>query len=211
MPNVAERDNLKQADEADNGPGQTLRALIDDILDLAKIEAGKMEFTLEKLALSDVIREASQQMEPMIRRKSLSYTVDVAADTPAIISDRTKLKQVLLNLLSNAMKFTNRGGVSVVARPHAMGVRIGINDTGIGIKPEHLSVIWEDFRQVDQSRTREFGGTGLGLSITRKLMDRLGGAIAVESIVAVGTSFTVILPLEAPQQGHDATPRSGPA
>lgn len=183
-----------------------LRALIDDILDLAKIEAGKMQFVLEPLQLIEVIKEASQQMEPMIRRKSLSYTVDVAADTPSIVSDRTKLKQVLLNLLSNAMKFTNRGGVSIVARPHAMGVRLDVNDTGIGIKPEHLSVIWEDFRQVDQSRTREFGGTGLGLSITRKLVERLGGTISVESIVAVGTSFTVMLPREAPPElAMDAT------
>ncbi len=182
-----------------------LRILIDDILDLAKIEAGKMQFTLEKLPLADVMREASQQMEPMIRRKSLSYTVDISDDAPPIISDRTKLKQVLLNLLSNAMKFTNRGGVSIVVRPHAMGVRIDINDTGIGIKPEHLSVIWEDFRQVDQSRTREFGGTGLGLSITRKLVERLGGVISVESIVGVGTSFTVLLPLEAPPQQMEAT------
>ena len=177
-----------------------LRALIDDILDLAKIEAGKMQFTLERLSLTDIISETNQQMEPMIRRKSLSYTVDVSPDTPQIVSDRTKLKQVLLNLLSNAMKFTNKGGVSIVARPHAMGVRIDINDTGIGIRPEHLSVIWEDFRQVDQSRTREYGGTGLGLSITRKLVERLGGTIAVESIVGVGTTFTIMLPLAAPAQ-----------
>jgi signal transduction histidine kinase len=180
-----------------------LRALIDDILDLAKIEAGKMQFTLEQLSLTDVMKEASAQMEPMIRRKSLSYTVDVSNDTPPILSDRTKLKQVLLNLLSNAMKFTNKGGVSIVVRPHAMGIRIDINDTGIGIKPEHLSVIWEDFRQVDQSRTREYGGTGLGLSITRKLVERLGGAISVESIVAVGTTFTIMLPLSAPAQLTD--------
>ena len=177
-----------------------LRALIDDILDLAKIEAGKMQFTLEELSLADVLKEVSLQMEPMFRRKALSYTVDAAADTPTIVSDRTKLKQILLNLLSNAMKFTTRGGVSVVVRPHAMGVRVDVNDTGIGIRPEHLSVIWEDFRQVDQSRTREFGGTGLGLSITRKLVERLGGTISVESIVGVGTSFTVMVPLEAPQQ-----------
>jgi PAS domain S-box-containing protein len=177
-----------------------LRALIDDILDLAKIEAGKMVFTLESLALAEVIKETSQQMEQMLRRKSLSYTVDVPADLPNIVSDRTKLKQVLFNLLSNAIKFTNKGGVSVVVRPHAMGVRLDVNDTGIGIKPEYLSVIWEDFRQVDQSRTREFGGTGLGLSITRKLVERLGGTISVESIVGVGTTFTVMLPLEAPSQ-----------
>jgi PAS domain S-box-containing protein len=175
-----------------------LRALIDDILDLAKIEAGKMQFSFEELALPAVLREVSEQIEPMMRRKSLSYSVDVADDTPHIVSDRTKLKQVMLNLLSNAMKFTNKGGVSIVVRPHAMGVRLDVNDTGIGIRPEHLSVIWEDFRQVDQSRTREFGGTGLGLSITRKLLDRLGGTISVESIVGVGTTFTVMLPIEAP-------------
>jgi signal transduction histidine kinase len=177
-----------------------LRALIDDILDLAKIEAGKMQFTLEKLSLVDVMKEVGEQIEPMIRRKSLNYSIDIGAHTPAIVSDRTKLKQVLLNLLSNAMKFTNKGGISVIAREHAMGVRIDINDTGIGIRPEHLSVIWEDFRQVDQSRTREFGGTGLGLSITRKLVERLGGTIAVESLVGVGTTFTVLLPLESPAQ-----------
>jgi PAS domain S-box-containing protein len=183
-----------------------LRALIDDILDLAKIEAGKMQFTLEQLSFAEVMREVSQQMEPMFRRKALSYTVDIAHDAPTVVSDRTKLKQILLNLLSNAMKFTTRGGVSVVVRQHAMGVRVDVNDTGIGIRPEHLSVIWEDFRQVDQSRTREFGGTGLGLSITRKLVERLGGTISVESIVGVGTSFTVMLPLEAPQQ---AAPDAG--
>jgi signal transduction histidine kinase len=159
-----------------------------------------MAFTLEELSFAEVMREVSQQMEPMFRRKALSYTVDIAHDAPTIVSDRTKLKQILLNLLSNAMKFTTRGGVSVVVRQHAMGVRVDVNDTGIGIRPEHLSVIWEDFRQVDQSRTREFGGTGLGLSITRKLVDRLGGTISVESIVGVGTSFTVMLPLAAPHQ-----------
>jgi len=207
-------DQQKDALDRTRAAADHLRALIDDILDLAKIEAGKMQFTLEDLTLSEVVREASQQMEPMIRRKSLSYTVDIAPETPTISSDRTKLKQILLNLLSNAMKFTTRGGVSVVVRPHAMGVRLDINDTGIGIRPEHLSVIWEDFRQVDQSRTREFGGTGLGLSITRKLVERLGGTISVESIVGVGTSFTVILPIKAPDNaapdGMATTARTTP-
>ena len=192
----------KQRDPLDRtrAAADHLRALIDDILDLAKIEAGKMQFTLEELSLPEVVKEVSQQMEPMIRRKSLSYTVDIARNVPTIISDRIKLKQILLNLLSNAMKFTTHGGVSIVVRDHAMGVRMDVNDTGIGIRPEHLSVIWEDFRQVDQSRTREFGGTGLGLSITRKLVERLGGTISVESIVGVGTTFTVMLPIEAPAQ-----------
>ena len=115
-----------------------LLALINDILDLAKIEAGKMPFQLEELDLAEVIRDVSQQMEPMVRRKSLSYSTEIGRDTPFIHSDRTKMKQILLNLLSNAVKFTNKGGVSVVARAHAMGVRIDVNDTGIGIRPQHL-------------------------------------------------------------------------
>jgi PAS domain S-box-containing protein len=186
-----------------------LRALIDDVLDLARIEAGKMQFHLEDLDLAEVIRDVSQQMEPMVRRKSLSYSTDIARDTPVVSSDRTKLKQILLNLLSNALKFTNRGGVSIVVRPHAMGIRIEVNDTGIGISPQHLSVIWEDFRQVDQSRTREFGGTGLGLSITKKLVERLGGMITVESIVAVGSTFSVLLPRQAPQIETPDAPNTG--
>ena len=98
-----------------------------------------------------------------------------------------------------ALSSSRRGGSSGgFELEHASGVRLDINDTGIGIRPEHLSVIWEDFRQVDQSRTREFGGTGLGLSITRKLVERLGGTISVESLVGAGTTFTVLLPLEAP-------------
>jgi signal transduction histidine kinase len=96
------------------------------------------------------------------------------------------------------MKFTNRGGISVTCRPHAMGVRIDVNDTGIGISTQHLSVIWEDFRQVDQSRTREYGGTGLGLSITRKLLDRLGGMVSVRSKYGEGSVFTVLLPQRTP-------------
>jgi len=115
-----------------------------------------------------------------------------------ILTDRTKVKQVLLNLLSNAVKFTNRGGVSVKARCAPSGVRIEVIDTGIGIKESDLQAIWEDFRQVDQSRTREYGGTGLGLSITRKLLDRLGGSVSAQSHYGEGSTFSVFLPLKTP-------------
>jgi signal transduction histidine kinase len=105
---------------------------------------------------------------------------------------------VLLNLLSNAVKFTNKGSVVVEARCATAGVRIDVIDTGIGIRQSDLQAIWEDFRQVDQSRTREFGGTGLGLSITRKLLERLGGSVTVKSNYGEGSTFSVYLPLEAP-------------
>jgi len=108
------------------------------------------------------------------------------------------VKQILLNLLSNSVKFTSHGGITVEVRCAPGGVRIDVIDTGIGIRQADLQAIWEDFRQVDQSRTREFGGTGLGLSITRKLLERLGGSVTVQSTYGEGSRFSVYLPLTAP-------------
>jgi PAS domain S-box-containing protein len=192
--------NARQSDALSRGraAAEHLLALINDILDLAKIEAGKMPLHLEDVSLRDVILEVAQQVEPMVRKKQLDFSIDVDEDCPSIYTDRTKVKQVLLNLLSNAVKFTNRGQVSVDARCETDGVRIDVIDTGIGIRPNDLQAIWEDFRQVDQSRTREFGGTGLGLSITRKLLERLGGSVAVQSTYGEGSTFSVYLPLRVP-------------
>jgi PAS domain S-box-containing protein len=192
--------NPRQSDALMRGraAAEHLLALINDILDLAKIEAGKMPLHLEDVSLREVVTEVSQQIEPMVRKKQLDYTIDVSPDCPLIYSDRTKIKQVLLNLLSNAAKFTNRGSVSVRAACAPGGVRIDVVDTGIGIRQTDLQAIWEDFRQVDQSRTREFGGTGLGLSITRKLLERLGGSVTVKSIYGEGSTFSVYLPLRVP-------------
>jgi PAS domain S-box-containing protein len=192
--------NPKQRDALGRGrlAAEHLLALINDILDLAKIEAGKMPLHLEDVSLREVTMEVTQQVEPMVRKKQLDFEIDVAADCPVIYSDRTKIKQVLLNLLSNAVKFTNKGGVSIEAHCVPGGVRIDVVDTGIGIRQSDLQAIWEDFRQVDQSRTREFGGTGLGLSITRKLLERLGGSVAVQSTYGEGSTFSVFLPERLP-------------
>jgi PAS domain S-box-containing protein len=192
--NTRQRDALLRGRAA----AEHLLALINDILDLAKIEAGKMPLRLEEVSLRDVTLEVTQQIEPMVRKKQLEFTIDIAPDCPPIYSDRTKVKQILLNLLSNAVKFTNRGRVSVEAHRAVDGVRIDVIDTGIGIRASDLHAIWEDFRQVDQSRTREFGGTGLGLSITRKLLDRLGGSVDVRSTYGEGSTFSVYLPLRVP-------------
>jgi PAS domain S-box-containing protein len=182
--------------------GQHLQALIDDILDLAKIEAGKMPLHLEEIPLREVVIEVAQQLEPMVRKKGLEATYRVAEDGMLVYTDRTKLKQILLNLLSNAAKFTHVGWVRLDATRSDDFVRIAVSDSGIGIRSEHLDAIWEDFRQIDQSRTREFGGTGLGLSITRKLLERLGGNVHVESSFGVGTTFTVWLPVRFAPAGE---------
>jgi PAS domain S-box-containing protein len=192
--NSRQRDALLRGRAA----AEHLLALINDILDLAKIEAGKMPLRLEEVSLRDVTLEVAQQVEPMVRKKQLKFTIDIAPDCPPIYSDRTKVKQILLNLLSNAVKFTSRGGVTVEAHRAVDGVRIDVIDTGIGIRASDLQAIWEDFRQVDQSRTREFGGTGLGLSITRKLLDRLGGSVDVRSTYGEGSTFSVYLPFRVP-------------
>jgi signal transduction histidine kinase len=159
------------------------------------------------VTIRDIVLEVGQQIEPMVRKKQLQFTTDVSPDVPPIMTDRTKVKQVLLNLLSNAVKFTTKGGVTLRARPAEGGVQIDVIDTGIGIRADDLQAIWEDFRQVDQSRTREFGGTGLGLSITRKLLDRLGGSVTVHSNYGEGSVFSVTLPLSVKvTQGDTRTP-----
>src|SRR5215831_3147082 len=203
--------NQRQHDALARGraAAEHLLALINDILDLAKIEAGKMPMYIEEVPLDDVMSEVSQQIEPMVRKKQLEYVVDVDRDCPSLNTDLTKVKQILLNLLSNAVKFTNRGRITVEARCAPGGIRIDVIDTGIGIRASDLQTIWEDFRQVDQSRTREFGGTGLGLSITRKLLERLGGSVTVQSTYGEGSRFSVYLPLAVVEPSSDEQPRPG--
>ena len=174
---------------------QHLLELINDILDLSKIEAGKMPLHLESVSVQEVVAELSESVLPMVRRKELTFEAVVDGEIPPINTDRTKLKQVLLNLLSNAIKFTQEGCVIVrvtLAGEHR--VRFSVEDTGIGIKPEDVKSIFDDFRQVDQSHTKEYGGTGLGLSITKKLLTLLQGQIVVESTYGAGTKFIVELP-----------------
>ena len=183
---------------------QHLLELINDILDLSKIEAGKMPLHVEQVVLPEVIAELGETVEPMIRARNLEFRTHVDEDLPILDTDRTKLRQVLLNLISNAIKFTHEGYVALSVRHVGGIVRMTIEDTGVGIKPEDLEAIFEDFRQIDQSHTREYGGTGLGLSITRKLLTLLGGSIAVESTYGTGTRFVIELPYAAPAEGESS-------
>ncbi len=185
---------------------QHLLALINDILDLAKIEAGRMPLHLDDVTLADIVTEISQQIEPLVKKKSLSFNVEMPPKKLTLHTDRTKVKQILLNLLSNAAKFTHKGGIWVTISKDDEDLRFDVRDTGIGIKESDLESMWDDFRQVDQSRTREFGGTGLGLSITRKLVDALGGHVFAESVFGKGSTFTVVLPIRSVVR-HDDSPR----
>jgi PAS domain S-box-containing protein len=184
---------------------QHLLELVNDVLDLAKIEAGKMPIHIEPVDVSLLMRELSLTIEPMVRRKNLEYRLDIEPGLPLVETDRTKVKQIVLNLLSNAAKFTHEGFIELSVRRmrERSGVEIAVRDTGIGIKQEHMSTIFEDFRQVDQSSTREYGGTGLGLSITNKLLSLLGGTIRVDSHAGKGSTFTVWLPLRSDEIAPD--------
>ncbi|MBW3571650.1 MAG: PAS domain-containing sensor histidine kinase [Gemmatimonadetes bacterium] len=189
-----------------------LLELVNDILDLARIEAGRMPLHLEPVSLAALVASVVDSVEPMARARGLRLEVDVPAELPALITDRTRVKQIVINLVSNAVKFTREGSVTVTGRalPEAETVEIEVADTGIGIDAEALPGIFEDFRQVDQSSTREFGGTGLGLSIVRKLLGLLGGSIRARSAPGEGSTFTVTLPLRTPDvpEGEESIRRA---
>jgi signal transduction histidine kinase len=169
--------------------------LINGLLDLSKIEAGRMEVYAETFILNDVVRMAASTVEPMLKNGHVRLVTEVAPDIPPVKTDRDKLKQVVLNLLSNAVKFTEKGEIKVAAWRDNGNVKLTVCDTGIGMKKEALDYIFEEFRQADMSSTRRYGGTGLGLAIVRRFIHLMGGEIAVESEVGKGSTFTITIPI----------------
>lgn len=182
-----------------HGAGVTMRALVDDILDVAKMETGNLTVESVPMDLTATLRDVTRMWEEQARARGLSFDLDIDAAPDWIESDPSRLRQIIFNLLSNAIKFTESGGMqlSAAAVADAQGerLRIEVRDTGVGIPPEKLEEVFESFKQADTSTTRKFGGTGLGLAICRNLARALGGDIALESRVGEGSRFTVDLPL----------------
>ncbi|TDE40870.1 ATP-binding protein [Antarcticimicrobium sediminis] len=172
--------------------GKHLLNLINDILDLARIDAGKLQIDLGDVALEPVIASVADQLSETARQKSLDLRVEVGAEVA--VADELRLRQILINLVGNALKFTERGHVSIRTESRGDTVAILVEDSGRGIPKEKWDSIFGKFDQVDPSSTREKGGTGLGLSITRQLIELQGGAVSVESEVGVGSTFTFTLP-----------------
>ena len=172
-----------------------LLALINDILDLSKIEAGKMSLNIMPFEFIPLVDTCFSTVEPMVKEGKVRLIKEMPEDLPEMLSDQDKLKQIIINLLSNALKFTEKGEVKLSAAVEDTSLKITVSDTGVGIPADALKYIFDEFRQVDGSSTREHGGTGLGLSITRKLTHILGGTIAATSVEGEGSTFTVILPL----------------
>jgi signal transduction histidine kinase/DNA-binding response OmpR family regulator len=187
-------DEQKQDIEQVNKSGQSLLALINEILDLSKIEAGKMELSLERLELPTLVANLLEGISPLAEVKGLRIDTRFGPGLPAVEADPERLKQILINLLSNAVKFTDHGRVEVSAQPSGRMVQVAVRDTGIGISAEAQKVIFDEFVQGDGSSTRRHGGTGLGLSIVRKLVEMHGGAITVASQPGKGSTFTFTIP-----------------
>ncbi|MFL4599468.1 response regulator [Stenotrophomonas maltophilia] len=193
-----------------------LLALINDILDLSRIEAGHVELADEVVVVDSVVQRLRETFEPMARQKGLALQIEADALAPSqLVADSQRLQQILKNLLANALKFTEHGKVSLHVRAAGSGrIRFEVADTGIGIAREQLQVIFEAFRQADGSTRRRYGGTGLGLSISRDLAERMGGSIHVDSEPGRGSCFILELPLQgAPvaASGEASDPVSIPA
>jgi signal transduction histidine kinase len=175
-----------------------LLGLINDLLDLSRIESGKMDLVREDFAVAEVVTEVAQSLAPLALQKKLALETDLADPALVMHSDRKKIFQVLLNLVNNAVKFTDTGRVVLAVRTVAAGVEFSVTDTGIGIKPESITHLFEAFRQVDGSARRVYEGTGLGLYLCRQLASMLSGSISAESEFGHGSRFTFTLPRETP-------------
>src|SRR3989338_4856675 len=215
--NQAQRDSLTEGlKNAEN-----LLHLINSILDLAKVEAGKMELSLESFPVGSVVTEVQQTVSPLINRKHHDFMVSVPPDLPLLTADPRKLRQILLNLVGNAIKFTpDQGRISVEVAyyrkadvlaqefrfspkhyAHTGVFKISVKDTGIGIKAEHLNHIFDIFQQVDSTFTRKYQGTGLGLALSKQLVELHEGMIVVASEFGKGSEFKFILPEKLSVEG----------
>ena len=197
--------------------GNSMLKLIDDILDLSKVEAGRLTLESAEFDLRESIANTIEALEIRSRGKGLALTCEIDPDVPAVATgDALRLRQILFNIVGNAIKFTERGTVAVrvtpaVAADGTRAIRFAVSDSGIGIPPDRIQQIFEEFTQVDSSTTRKYGGTGLGLAIANRLVHLMGGTIEVESELGRGSTFHFVVPLVpvvAPVAAHAAAPET---
>jgi signal transduction histidine kinase/CheY-like chemotaxis protein len=203
--------------KAAKASGETLLSLIEEILDFSKIEAGRLELEARPFALSALVEETAELLAPRAQAKNIEIASFVDERLPArIVGDAARLRQVLLNLAGNAIKFTEHGGVAVIVEPgeRENDIRFLVRDTGIGLAPQDQQRIFRDFEQADGSSTRKFGGTGLGLAISKRIVERMNGTIAVDSEAGRGATFSFTVPLpraDGVAQGFAAPDLTGKA
>ncbi|WP_263143969.1 response regulator [Pseudomonas sp. RIT-PI-AD] len=206
--------NEEQVKFADSiySAGNDLLNLINDILDISKVEAGKLDVRPESTRVAKLVESLETMFQPLASQKRLSFEVNLDEAAPKVLfTDRQRVEQILKNLLSNALKFTEKGQVSLSVSRHPKGIAFAVRDTGIGIRDDQQESIFEAFRQADGTTNRRYGGTGLGLSISRDLANLLGGSIGVHSEPGVGSTFTLLLPETYEEALLDVSPAPSPS
>ena len=171
-----------------------LLGLINDVLDISKIEAGELRLSISSFELKPTIEKVAKMVAPLAKKKGLELKFDIADGVQSVMTDQRRLEQVILNLLSNAVKFTEKGEVVVSCQREGDFYVLSVADTGIGIDPKGIDHIFMPFQQVDTGLTRKYEGTGLGLSISKKLIEKMGGTITVESQLGRGSTFIIRFP-----------------
>ncbi len=174
--------------------GKHLLELINEVLDLSKIEAGKLELHDEDVDVEILVRDLASAAQPLAAKNNNQLVIDCPMAIGKILADSMRLRQILLNLLSNACKFTDKGTVTLTVARDGDRIKFAVADTGIGMTPDQMARLFQEFTQADSSTTRKYGGTGLGLAITDRLCAMMGGSIGVDSVPRAGTTFTVVLP-----------------
>tara|TARA_B100000131_G_C17936317_1_gene540467 strand:- start:76 stop:858 length:783 start_codon:yes stop_codon:yes gene_type:complete len=179
-----------------NSSGEHLLTLINDILDLSKIEAGKMELHIEKFKFSDILKQIEATAKPLVEKNKNEFIILNKTKSLTLQNDQTKLRQILFNMLSNAAKFTKNGKITLsVETVKTNDIKFDIIDTGIGMSKEQLENVFEEFTQAESSTSKDYGGTGLGLPISKKMAEMMGGKIDAKSSKGEGTTFTITLPV----------------
>ena len=197
--------NERQKQHAGNilSSGEHLLGIINDLLDLAKIEAGKLEMTMASVNLAQISMEARAMVEDSLNCKDLQLSLEIP-DFPVFVNgDALRLRQAILNLLSNAIKFTEEGSVTIFLRQHGKSIEWGVKDTGIGIEHSSLDSLFKPFERIKTNLSDTVKGTGLGLALTKQIVDSHGGELVVDSTFGVGSEFCIRLPLMEEQYGSD--------
>ena len=178
-----------------NSSGEHLLTLINDILDLSKIEAGKMDLHIEKFDLEDILKQVEATAKPLVEKNKNKFIIKSRTKKLKLQNDQTKLRQILFNMLSNAAKFTKKGTVTLSISKNTNDINFAVTDTGIGMNKEQLSKVFEEFTQAESSISKDYGGTGLGLPISKKMTEMMGGKMEVKSKEGKGTTFSIIIPI----------------
>jgi signal transduction histidine kinase/membrane-bound lytic murein transglycosylase MltF len=196
--NLEQKKQLKMV----KGSSHHLLNLINDVLDISKIEAGEVDVSYETFSIRQVVSQVMEYLRPLAEQKGLSLSSQIAPEVDSLVSDERRIRQVLINLANNAIKFTEKGAVKIVCLKRDSRIVVEITDSGIGIKNEDMDKLFRPFQQIDTGTSRRYEGTGLGLSICRRILDVLGGTIQVKSQFGKGTTFTLTLPLN-PEAKND--------